>query len=819
MASPSNWISLENRFYRRQLQYSSGPSINSSELASCLSAAAPNAGPVALIPDSGWGITHSLTIHTLSGEILHHIERLRERVKLSDPPFRAVALGWSVNDLLTIVYNDGFLIRLPGGGDLARVRSVRVFERDSVYDATVLHTADVIIRTDSGSVYRVDAFEKVLNDFYNVRPPERVTGDMLNACISAIAPEQSSHEVIECILITESRSVVITNSSGVQPIITTRNVSHIALSSNGKYIVAIENSTGSLFVWDIVRQAEIIRLNLVVELSILGVENAVSEELFDAKYPDALSWVGSDAIAVLYKEHLVLVGPQRGLAVLQLEESAIKTGVILNNEEDGLRLISCERIEFLQMVPELITAIFCQIQAPSYKLFKSSGVINEIESISTEALTRYRLLRELREAGTLLEAARSCVNAAYLELDTTVQKQLLRAAAYGQRYETVFADDKDGAMSTNSELPVMRKRRDARMRCDVDMIPTAIAILRVLNASASLLAGVPLTKLQFDSLGLPGLVARLSRYGKHTIALRLASFGGISPYDVLAEWSKDVIRNSTNEPDEHIKFVIEEKFEAVSTSFTILDRHGSRRSKALPYVLAAEAAFAANRPKCAELLLRQETRPAPKVDMFLKMGREKLAVTSAVASGDPELVLDVLGYILEAKNVKETARILRSLPPSICTRATDFLATHLKQIGSSTGLKILYSEVGRWREAAMVDIQIANLNPDPRKRMSDLEKAAKTIGKGRYRRACRFEVQAAQHAAAVASNAIELEKRAKLEPGSLRYAKDGELLARAIHNIKDPGKKDDMLARLRRELVLPIPSRIEDKEGRRKERG
>ncbi|KAI0556837.1 hypothetical protein FGB62_390g012 [Gracilaria domingensis] len=180
-------------------------------------------------------------------------------------------------------------------------------------------------------------------------------------------------------------------------------------------------------------------------------------------------------------------------------------------------------------------------------------------------------------------------------------------------------------------------------------------------------------------------------------------------------------------------------------------------------------------------------RPAPKVDMFLKM----------------ELILDVLGHILEAKNVKETARIIRSLQSSICTRATDLLATHLKQIGSTAGLKLLYWEVGRWREAAMVDIQVANLSSDPRKRMSDLETATRSIGKGRYRRACRFEMQAVQHAAAVAANAIELEKKAKLEPGSLQYANDGELLATAIQNISDSRKREDMIARLRRELMVP----------------
>ncbi|PXF45364.1 hypothetical protein BWQ96_04884 [Gracilariopsis chorda] len=803
VAHPNSWISLENRHYRRELQYSSGPNVRSGALASCLSAAAPNAGPIALIPNAGWGITHSLSIHTLSGEQLHAFERLRERSQPDDPPFRAVALGWSVDDLLSIVYNDGVLLRLPGGADLTRVRLLRAFQRDGVYDATVLHTGDVVIRTEAGDVYRVDGHDKVRKESFTIRPPDRATGYVLNATICAISPDKSSLDVVETIAVTESNSLVLANSSGVHPLIAHDHISHIAISPNGKYVVAMDNSTGNLVVLDVERRSEVIRLNLVVELSVLGVENLVSEELFDAKEPDSVAWVGSDAIALLYKEHIILVGPKQGLAVLALQEQATASSVILSTEQDGLRLISGKRVEFLQMVPELITSVLCQRQAPSYKLLRSSGVALGTDAHSMKAITRYRMLRELREAGTLVEAARNCVSAAYLELDVMNQKRLLLAASYGQRFATVFADDKETITSTSSDLPAMKKRRDQRLRRDSDMIPAAIAVLRVLNAASSHDAGVPLTKTEFDTLGLPGLVARLSRYGKHTLALRLASFGGISPYDALSEWSAHIIRSNLNETDEHIKTHIAEKFEAVSKSYRVFDHHGSRRSRALPYVHAAEAAYAVARPKCAELLLRLETRPAPKVKMFLKMGREKPAIVSAVASGDPELVLDVLGVILESKSVRDTAKLIRTLPPSICNRATDLFASHLKQIGSAGWLKTLYSEVGRWREAAMVDIQGANQSSDPRKRLGDLEMAVKTIGKGPYRRACHFEVQAVQHAAIVAANAIELEKKTNLEHGALRYANDGELLSKAIQEISNPGARKDVLARLRRELRIP----------------
>lgn len=806
-STPSAWVALENRLYRRDLDYTSLPwPLRPSELSHAITCAAPCGGPIALVPDAGWGLSFALSVYSLSGRRIKCFDRLREKTV---PPFRAVALGWSTDDLLSVVYNDGAVIRVPAGTRLDRSRVVKVFAQNKderIYDAVVVETGEVVLRGATGAVYRLSPEDKVRLEPMLVKPPEGVVREVPNAGIATVHPKHSAQGVVETLFVTESGNIALLNSAGTSYMPGDRDVSQICVSPNGQYVAAMESTTGNLFVSTVDLNTEIARINLVAELSTLGVENVLSDVIFDARMPDSIAWVGSDAIAALYKEHLVLTGPHGGVAVLNLDDVSPQGGGVLHSEVDGLRLISASKVEFVQMVAEPVHAIRCRKHAAGYKLLKCSGEIRgSMDTTSDEALKRYALLRELRESGSLLEASRSCTAAAYLEVDVEQQKRLLHAAAYGQKHATVFSENTGPNVSPSHVTTAAsgKRRSEYRSRRDINMVPTAIAILRVLHAARVPEAGVPLSKPQLDALGISALVARLARYGQHTLAIRLALFGGISPYDVLSEWATDAVHANIEEGDEMITSLISERFETVSRSYTGIDMHGSRRGRALPYVRAAEAAYALGRHKCAELLLRRESRPAPKVAMYLKMNREAPAILSAVASGDPELVLDALRSILKTKSIRETAKLLRTLPPAVSNRATDLFASHLKQIGDFNLLRMVYMEVGRRREAALVEIFLADQIADHRERMAALEKTALTISRGYSRRACHFEVQAVQHAAAVANSAIDLEKRSRLSPGELRSCNDGDLLDRAVSDITDVNRRRDMLAKLRKELRIP----------------
>lgn len=799
------WIPLENRFYRRCVQYSQLEwTLRPQDFTNAIVSAAPCAGPIALIPESGWGLSYALAVYTLSGRLVQRFDKLRSRTV---PPFRAIAAGWSTDDLLTVVYSDGVVLRIPSGLHVKESQAVEVesTQNEIIFDAVVTRTGDVVLRASGGTIYVVNSFNKVITHERNIPPPEpsRCGAPTSGIAVLGSDPTQPTPDML---LLTDTSKIAMINSLGISYTMGEREISCFAVSQNGQYLASIEPETGTLNVLTVDLRTEVAKINLVLELAVLGVENVLSDHVFDAKTPVTIAWVGSDAIAVIYTEHLVLAGPHGAIAALPLTSRFESGGVVLQQEIDGLRLISSSCVHFVQMVPQQVNSVFRETQTPGYKLLLCSGGVMEGSSTTVpDALTRYRLLRELRESDGLLEGSRSCVAAAYLEMNVKNQKRLLRAAAYGQRHASVFGlsdEEKEQDTKQRSLDLHIRKKTEVR-RSDTNMVPTAVAILRVLNASSSAPAAIPVTKPQFDILGLRGLVARLSRYGQYSLAIRLAFFTGISPSDVLSDWATAVANTNPVENDESVTNLIIGKFESVSRSHIALGLHGSVSNRALPYVQAAEAALAAGRPKCAELLLRKENRPARKVSLLLKMGREGPAIVASVASGDPELVLDALGSILERRKVRETARLLRSLPPALGTRAADLFATHLKQIGDMNALTLLYAEIGRRREAALVEIYKADIKEDPGEHLEALHKSAVTIAKGYGRRTCNFEVQALQHAKAVAVNAMEVEKIGKLEQGSLRDANDGDLLARAALTITDVGSRREMLTRLRRELRVP----------------
>lgn len=800
---PANWIPLEDRLYRRDVQYSTLPwSLTSQDIATSVIAVAPNAGPIAVVSNAGWGVSPTLRIYSVSGNIIRQLDRLRERTNV---PLRVVAMGWTASDSLTIIYSDAHILRLSPSLRLSDAKSIVIDPADEqrIYDAVVSSNGLVTARAMSGNIYQIDPNDNVTQEKVTVKPRQSLSRDMPKCEIGIAIPDSASHALPQTVLVAENGKIVLVNSDGAQFMPWNSDVAQICLSPNGQYIASMENESGVISVYTLDLKTEIAQVDLSIELAVIGVENKISDDIFNATTPQDIAWVGSNAIAVVYKEHLVLIGPHGGVSVISLDANG---NVLACTEKDGLRIISSTRVEFIQIVSDAVASVLSQKETPGNKLMRCSGEFpSAAKDQPANALTRYGLLKELQQSSGLVEATRSCVAAAYLEVDTSLRKRMLNAATYGLRYANVFAKGGKNSKSVSNAATqtVSKQKNHERNRRDVNMVPTAIAIFRVMNAVSSADVGIPLTKSQFDNLGLAMLVGRVARYGLHTLAIRLATFGGISPSQVFSEWATAVLHGNGNETDDNIANMIIERFESFRRSYNASGPQGNNGKLRLPYFKAAEAAHAIGRSKCAELLLRKETRPAPKVAMYLKMGREAPAVVASVASGDPELVLDALGTILEKKSVRETARLLRTLPPALSHRAADLFSTHLKQIGDINSLKWVYLELGRRREAAVVDIYKADQHEDSVERLEELEKAALGLGRGHSRRICDFEIQTLQHASAVASCAIEVEKRGRLAPGTLRYANDGDLLARAILEIGDSNKRQDMLLRLRREVRVP----------------
>ncbi len=573
----------------------------------------------------------------------------------------------------------------------------------------------------------------------------------------------------------------------------------MSVSANGKFLAFVIANTSTVVVSTLDMSSVIARVDLSSELS--------SSLVGASQEPASIAWVGSDAVAAFYDGAFMLVGPRGEVSVLDMDFVGAPNELFAVTETDGLRIVSSSVLQFVQLVPTAVTSVFCDENEPSYKLLRASGAPMSNFSVRFDGarmdpLARYELVSDLRDSENLRAAARKCAQVAMLVDDPFEQKALLKATAYAHRFDSVLCDGNE-TKAPQSSSAVSSKRKQLRHKLrDEDLIPTAVAGLRVMNAARGQNVGVPLTKAQFELLGLAGLVSRLSRFGQHSTALNLAAYGDISPSDVLEQWAVAAIGSNKETSDIELTTRIIDRFESVER-YMMKNSYSRGRGRALPYVSAAEAAFALGRSKCADLLLRKEHRPAPKVAMYLKMNREDQAVIAAVASNDPELVLEVLGKILSRKSFRETAKLLRALPPVIGNRAVDLFACHLRQIEDYASLRLIFLETGRVREAALVEIIAADQIEDAKERSEALEKTARMIGGGRHRRSCYFEVQAVKHAATVATSAFEVERKAGLELGALRSANDSDLLAHAIRDISDPGKRRETLSSLRREIRIP----------------
>jgi uncharacterized membrane protein YgcG len=835
---PRGWISLENRFYRRATVY---PSLTwpqtPADLATSVVALAPCAGPVAVVPDAGWALAYGLALYSPAGAPLARFDNLRPPCPV---PVRVVALGWTRADVAVAVFSDGYIVRValsaptlharvgplvpaavvpvaevlaaPADSDGQRRRSdlsaAEHSKPEHVTDAVVLLEGQVVMWTVSGVLISLalDNTAHRLPGTHRPRAPissddadddarGQVSASTAPGSMVATALNGSSRGLdVEVLLITDGGALTRVNANGVVPVSSNTPHKLLALSPDGKY-AAIVLVSGEVVVRNMATLSEILRIAIPIHENII---------------PDKVAWVGPDAVAVLYGTTIRLVGPRGQVANVDLATASVK-GLALSTESDGLRVLSADCLEFIQVVPETVVSVTTRRESPANKLLRASEDASaaladgaSAGESQIDALVRYRLLTELRQGKQLGMAARGCVDAAYLVSDADEQQALLNAAVYGQRYQYVLGGDdgnrggcggggsgngSDGGggargVRTGPAAPAIKD--DSLYR-----VPMAIATIRVLIAIRVAVIGVPVTKPQLDMLGYKGLVRRLSNYGHHALALRLCAFCGISPDDALAGWALSCIRG--DESDEVVAEMIISHFDETRERL---------RSQPGPYMMAAKSAFAAGRSKCAEILLRRESYPALKVPLYLEMGKESLAILAAISSHDNEVVMDAIEQLLVTKSVRDVARLFKTLPAAMSHRVTDLLVTHLRQMDNSESVLVLLSEIGRHREAAMEFVAQADKVEDSRARFGELEKAIASVGRWSYRRSNGFELQSLQLALLSAQNALDIEKRQNMRPGALHGASSTKLLSTAA-TIRDPARRRDALMRLRRDLKIP----------------
>lgn len=397
-------------------------------------------------------------------------------------------------------------------------------------------------------------------------------------------------------------------------------------------------------------------------LSIMAADFSKIFSKFDTKSkvpPREMAWCGEDSVVLYWDKPvdlLLMVGPA-GSFTRYIYQSPL----LLVSEIDGLRVLSRDKCEFLQRVPDSTDAIFAaDNKDTSPALLFDAALAFEQKSVRADENMQKILSAGGgsgggSEFGELEQAIDSVLDAAAQELNPEAQRVLLEAASFGK-------------LSCAASYPA-------------DKFPDMCRILRVLNAVRQQDVGIPLTYAQFLRLEVDVLIDRLVNRHEHLLALRICQYLRVHPERVLIHWACVKIKRSADDrkvKDAELGQLIVKKLLSICPGISF-------RQVAL-------TAFHSTRRALAAMLLEYEPKASDQVPLFLAIKEDELALAKAVDSGDTDLILTVVLHIRDARvtgageGYKEFFRAVHDKPV-----ARNLYISYLKQLPDLKELRNFYN--------------------------------------------------------------------------------------------------------------------------------
>ncbi|SPO38788.1 related to vacuolar protein sorting 16 [Pseudozyma flocculosa] len=380
----------------------------------------------------------------------------------------------------------------------------------------------------------------------------------------------------------------------------------------------------------------------------------------------SIEWCGNNTVALAFSDEVVMVGPF-GDSIRYNYAGPVH----LVGEVDGLRVISSDRHEFLQKVPDVSMQVFSPGSSdPAALLFDAAEQFAKKSSKADEAIRAIR--------SDLAGAVDTCLRAAAYEWDLGWQRKLLRAATFGKSFIDLY-----------DPTPLVELTRT----------------LRVLNAARAYEIGIPISYDQYIASGPTALLSRLTSQNHHLLSLRIANFLHIRPDPILKHWARAKIARSRPplggssaviaESEERLCNDIVRKFQMATTlshadpqfgggvggsgdvgglgdgpsarigaaDATTPSANGSGRSGmgvAISFSEVAWTAWKAGRRNLATRLLDHEARAIDQVPLLLDMHEDKLALVKAIESGDTDLIYHVLLRLMAQLSRGDFFRIVQA---------------------------------------------------------------------------------------------------------------------------------------------------------------
>ncbi|XP_023326390.1 vacuolar protein sorting-associated protein 16 homolog [Eurytemora carolleeae] len=324
-----------------------------------------------------------------------------------------------------------------------------------------------------------------------------------------------------------------------------------------------------------------------------------------------LAWCGEDAVFISLTSGLANLVHTSGVVEVMYGISPIA----VTQECDGVRVLSKGFHDLIHKVEEPVADIYkIGSMTPGSILLMASQAFS---SKSHKADDYIRMIQ-----ARLDQAVSQCISAAGSMFQPSHQKELMRAAKFGNSFIQGFAGD------------------TFHQQCQT---------LKLLNAVRYYKIGIPLTSTQLSSLSRSVLVDRIINRRLFPLALEICDYLKLSPSEgknrVLGHWACYKVETSTADEAE--------------TARQVSSKLGLNAD--ISYSDVAGRAAEVGKKRLAVQLLEHEIRADKQVPLLLKLGQGAQALSKAVDSGDSDLIYHVILNLQEQHSTADFHMIIRGV--------------------------------------------------------------------------------------------------------------------------------------------------------------
>lgn len=427
----------------------------------------------------------TIDIYSCAGKLLRSIKWDNGAIK---------GLGWSVDEKLLVVTNDGTVRCYYGLQDDFTQFSLGNGAEEAGVNSCKFYDDGMVALLSNNALVSVASYDEPRPKLLASPPDGRVHSWAI------IAPNYTLSRSVE-VLLSIGQTVYVADATECEDrFLDIGPFTHIAVSPNGKF-AALYTETG---------RAHVITSDFQTRLS-----EHDSRSKIPPKY---LQWCGNDAVVIAWEDEVHVVGPNGAVARFFYDNR-----IHLVPDVDGVRVLSNNLCDFLQKVPDVTEEVLgIGTESPASVLLDA---VEQLDAQSPKADDEIQLIRP-----QLPEAVDACVGAAGQEFAVHWQKQLLRAASFGKSVLDIYNSDDF-----------------------VDMCET----LRVLNAARFFEVGLPLSYEQYLRLTPDGLVARLLNRHEYLLALRIAAYLRLPTDRIYVHWASAKVRLGAEDDDTVCRLVVD----------------------------------------------------------------------------------------------------------------------------------------------------------------------------------------------------------------------------------------------------------------------